>query len=208
MIIAIDGPAASGKGTLAKRIATHFGLPCLDTGLLYRAVARDLRLRYGTLEDEAAAIDAARALDPETLDDAALRGPVAGDAASIVAKMPGVRAALLDYQRTFAARPEGAVLDGRDIGTIVCPNAHVKIFVTASADERARRRHLEHQARGEDISYETVLADIYRRDARDAGRDIAPMSAAADAITIDTTKLDASAAFEVALEVIETKLAK
>ena len=205
LLIAIDGPAASGKGTVAKRIAQHFGLPCLDTGLLYRAVARDVVAKGGALDDANAAAAAARALDAATLDDPNLRGPAAGDAASIVAKMPDVRRALLDYQRQFAAAARGAVLDGRDIGTVICPDADVKIYVTASAEERARRRHLEHQARGEAIAHDEVLADIRRRDARDSNRDIAPLEAAPDAITIDTTTLDADAAFTAALAVIESK---
>lgn len=204
-VIAIDGPAASGKGTLAKRIAQHFGVPCLDTGLLYRAVARDVLAKAARLDDEAAAVAAARALDAATLADPALRGPAAGDAASVVAKVPAVRAALLDYQRAFARQPGGAVLDGRDIGTVVCPDAEIKLFVTATAEERARRRHLEHQARGESISYDQVLADIRARDARDSGRDIAPMAAAADAVTIDTTTLNADAAFAAALKMISDR---
>ena len=207
LVVAIDGPAASGKGTVAKRIAQHFGLPCLDTGLLYRAVARDVVAKGGALDDANAAAAAARALDAATLDDPNLRGPAAGDAASIVAKMPAVRAALLDYQRRFASDRRGAVLDDRDIGTVICPDADVKIFVTASAEERARRRHREHDARGEAITYEDVLADIRRRDARDSGREIAPLEAAADAITIDTTTLDADAAFAAARDVIVAKIA-
>lgn len=202
LVIAIDGPAASGKGTLAKRIAAHFDLPCLDTGLLYRAVARDVAALGGKLEDAKSACDAARLLDATTLDDPSLRGPAAGDAASIVARIPAVRAALLDYQRAFAHQPRGAVLDGRDIGTVVCPDARVKIFVTATAEERARRRHLEHVGRGETISYDEVLADIRRRDARDSGRDIAPMGAAEDAILLDTTHLNADQAFEAALAMV------
>lgn len=205
MIIAIDGPAASGKGTLARRIAQHYGLPCLDTGLLYRAVARDVRAKGVALDDAAAAIEAAWSLDPATLDDPALRGPVAGEAASIVAKMPRVRLALLDYQREFARQPGGAVLDGRDIGTVICPDADVKIYVTATVEERARRRHLEHQARGEDIAFETVLFDILGRDARDAGRDIAPLEVAEGATTIDSTTLNADGAFEAAIKLIELR---
>lgn len=205
MIIAIDGPAASGKGTLAKRIAAHLNLPVLDTGLLYRAVARDVAAKGASLDDAAAAVAAAWSLDASTLDDPKLRGPAAGDAASIVAKMPRVRLALLDYQRDFAHQPGGAVLDGRDIGTVICPDAHVKIFVTASPEERARRRHLEHQSRGEVLAYETVLADIRKRDERDSGRDVAPLEAAPDAITIDTTTLDADAAFAAALKIIEAR---
>jgi cytidylate kinase len=206
LIIAIDGPAASGKGTLAKRIASHFGLAWLDTGLLYRAVARDVLANGGDLEDVAAAGAAARSILAESLSDPGLRGPKAGDAASIVAKFPEVRAALLDYQRAFAAQGDGAVLDGRDIGTVVCPDAHVKIFVTASDEARARRRYLEHQARGENVTYEDLLADIRQRDARDRSRAAAPMVAAGDALRLDTTELDADQAFDAVMELIRTKL--
>jgi cytidylate kinase len=202
LIIAIDGPAASGKGTLAKRIAAHFGYAWLDTGLLYRAVARDVLATGGRLDDVEAATRAARAIDAASLADPALRGPRAGDAASIVAKIPEVRAALLAYQRAFARQPGGAVLDGRDIGTVVCPDADVKIFVTASDEARARRRFLEHQSRGENISYEELLADIRTRDARDQSRAIAPLEAAGDALYLDTTNLDADEAFEAAMEMI------
>jgi CMP/dCMP kinase len=202
LIIAIDGPAASGKGTLAKRIASHFGLAWLDTGLLYRAVARDVLARGGNLEDVVVAEAAARAVIADTLADPALRGPKAGDAASIVAKIPGVRAALLDYQRAFARQDGGAVLDGRDIGTVVCPDATVKIFVTASDEARAQRRFLEHQARGESVTYDELLDDIRRRDARDSGRSAAPMQAAIDALHLDTTELDAEQAFQAALQLI------
>ncbi len=205
LIIAIDGPAASGKGTLAKRIAAHFGLAWLDTGLLYRAVARDVLAAGGNLEDVLAAEAAARSIVAETLADPELRGPRAGDAASIVAKIPEVRAALLDYQRIFALQAGGAVLDGRDIGTVVCPNAHVKIFVTASDEARARRRFLEHQARAEEVTYDDLLADIRRRDARDSGRAAAPMLAADDALRLDTPELDADQAFAAALQLIEAR---
>ena len=163
MIIAIDGPAASGKGTLARRIATHFGLHHLDTGLLYRAVARDVQRSGGDLEDAAAAAAAARAIDAATLDDPALRLPGAGEAASIVARVPEVREALREMQREFARRPPGAVLDGRDIGTIVCPDADAKIYVTATPEVRAQRRYLELQGRCERASYAQVLAEIRRR---------------------------------------------
>jgi cytidylate kinase len=206
MIIAIDGPAASGKGTLAVRIAAHFGLACLDTGLLYRAVARDVRGCGGSLEDTQAATAAARALDPATLDDPALRGVGIGEAASLVARIPEVRAALLEFQRAFARRKPGAVLDGRDIGTVVCPEADVKIFVTATPEVRAKRRHLDRLGRGESVTYEAVLADILRRDERDAGRDAAPMRRAADAILLDTTDLDIEAALDKAIGVITEKV--
>jgi cytidylate kinase len=203
MIIAIDGPAASGKGTLAKRIAAHFGYHVLDTGLLYRAVARDIERAGFCLNDHWAALSAARNLDPATLDDPALRGVPAGDKASVIAKIPEVRSALLRYQRDFARRTPGAVLDGRDIGTVVCPDADIKIYVTATPEERARRRHLEHQARSETATFDDLLADIRSRDARDSGRAIAPLAAAPDAIQLDTTTMDADAVFKAALRIVE-----
>jgi len=205
MIIAIDGPAASGKGTLARRIAAHYGYGCLDTGLLYRAVARDVLARNGSLEDEKLAAQLARTLDPASLDDAGLRLPGVGDAASVVAKFPAVRAALLEFQRNFAAQEPGAVLDGRDIGTVVCPDAPVKIFVTADVEVRARRRFEEMRARGEPVTYERVLEVIRRRDDRDAGRTDAPMKPAADALILDTTRLDVDTALQEALRLIEAR---
>jgi cytidylate kinase len=208
MIIAIDGPAASGKGTLARRIAAHFGLAHLDTGLLYRAVARDVRKQGGALDDSDAATAAAARLDPTTLDDPALRDPGLSEAASIVARIPAVRAAILSYQRTFASRPEGAVLDGRDIGTVVCPDADVKLYITASAKVRAERRRREQRGRGEVATFEAVLEDILRRDARDAGRDVSPMRPAADAFLLDTSNLDIEAAFDTAVGVISRKIAQ
>jgi cytidylate kinase len=208
MIIAIDGPAASGKGTLAKRIAQHFGLAHLDTGLLYRAVARDVRKQGQALDDVAAATAAAGNLDPATLDDPALRDPGLGEAASIVARIPQVREAILAYQRDFAHRPEGAVLDGRDIGTVVCPDADVKLYVTASPEVRAERRHREKIGRGEAATYEAVLEDIRRRDERDAGRDVSPMRPAEDAFLLDTSNLDIEAAFDTAVGVISRKVAQ
>ena len=208
MIIAIDGPAASGKGTLAKLVARHYGLPCLDTGLLYRAVARDVAARGFRLTDPWAALAAARSLDPATLEDPQLRTPGAGEAASIVASMPMVRLALLDYQRAFAAQPGGAVLDGRDIGTVVCPGADAKIFVTARPEVRAWRRFCERQQQGNAITYDAVLADILRRDARDEGRESAPMRPAADADLLDTSDLDIEAAFEAAVGLIKRKIGR
>jgi cytidylate kinase len=205
MIIAIDGPAASGKGTLAKRIAAHFGLHHLDTGLLYRAVARDVQRLGAALDDAERAAAAARALDPAELDDPDLRKPGAGEAASIVARIPQVRAALLEFQRSFARRPPGAVLDGRDIGTAVCPEADVKIYVTATPEVRAERRYLEMKGRGEAATYEGVLTDIRRRDQRDASRDTAPMRSADDAFLLDTSNLDIEAAFDTAVGVILRK---
>jgi cytidylate kinase len=206
MIIAIDGPAASGKGTLAKRLATHFGFHCLDTGLLYRAVARDVARNGFRLDDIWAAVVAARSLDPRELEDADLRGTAAGDAASIVARIPEVRAALLAYQRNFARRLPGAVLDGRDIATVVCPDANVKIFVTASPEVRAARRFAEFEARGSAVAYETVLADILARDARDTGRASAPMVLAEDAELLDTSNLSIEAAFDAAVGLIKRKI--
>lgn len=205
MIIAIDGPAASGKGTLARRIAAHYGYGCLDTGLLYRAVARDVLAANGSLEDEKLAAQLARTLDPASLDDAGLRLPGVGDAASVVAKFPTVRAALFDLQRNFAAQEPGAVLDGRDIGTVVCPDAPVKIFVTADVEVRARRRFEEMRARGEPVTYERVLEVIRRRDERDAGRADAPMKPAEDAFILDTTHMDVETAVAQALRLIESR---
>ena len=206
MIIAIDGPAASGKGTLAKRVAVHFGLPVLDTGLLYRAVARDLIARGLRLDDAWAGAALAKSLDPASLDDPALRGAKAGDAASVAAKVPQVRAALLQFQRAFAAQQPGAVLDGRDIGTVICPNAHVKMFVTASPEIRAKRRHIEISARGEPVVYDEVLADILARDARDSSRGAAPMVRAPDAHLLDTTDLDIEGVFQAAVGLIMRKV--
>jgi cytidylate kinase len=211
MIIAIDGPAASGKGTLAKRIGEYLGYPVLDTGLLYRAVARDVVKAGGALEDPVAAMGAARALDPSALDDPDLRGPAAGDAASIVARMPEVRAELLTYQRNFARQAPGAVLDGRDIATVVCPDADVKIFVTASPEVRAKRRYLELQTRWmeggpQPPAYEDVLADILARDERDSERAAAPLRLAADADLLDTSDLDIEAAFDAAVGLIKRKI--
>jgi cytidylate kinase len=208
MIIAIDGPAASGKGTLAKRVAAHFRLAHLDTGLLYRAVARDVRKAGGALDDPATAAAAATKLDPESLDDPGLRDPGLGEAASMVARIPEVRAAMLAYQRDFAQRPEGAVLDGRDIGTVVCPQADVKLYVTASPEVRAERRYREKLDRGEAVVLEAVLEDIRRRDERDSGRDVSPMRPAADAFLLDTSNLAIEAAFDTAVGVISRKVAQ
>jgi cytidylate kinase len=169
-------------------------------------VARDVRRRGEALDDPAAATAAASGLDPGTLDDPALRDPGLGEAASVVARIPQVRAVMLAYQRAFAERPEGAVLDGRDIGTVVCPDADVKLYVTASPEVRAERRHREKLGRGEDAAYAAVLADIRRRDERDAGRDISPMRPAADAFLLDTSNLDIEAAFDIAVGVISRKI--
>ncbi len=208
MIIAIDGPAASGKGTLARRLANHYGLPHLDTGLLYRATARALLDQGHRLDDMPAAVKAARGLALIDFDEPALRGREMGEAASVVAAIPDVRAALIQMQQAFAARPSGAVLDGRDIGTVICPNATVKIFVTASAEARAQRRALELRGRGEPSDYAKVLADIRHRDLRDSSRAVAPLKPAADAMILDTTDLDVEETFREALRLVEEKLAK
>lgn len=205
MIIAIDGPAASGKGTLARRIAAHFGYGCLDTGLLYRAVARDVMAKGRSLEDEAFAARLAQTLDTASLDDPSLRLPGVGDAASVVAKFPAVRRALLELQRNFAAQEPGAVLDGRDIGTVVCPDADAKIFVTAALEIRAQRRFEEMRRLGEPVSLEDVTNVIRRRDERDAGRADAPMKAAPDAMHLDTTNLGVDEALQKALQLICSK---
>jgi len=203
MIIAIDGPAASGKGTIARRLAERYGLPHLDTGLLYRATAAAMIAADRDLYDEPAAVAAARGLGLTDFDETALRRREMGEAASVVAAMPGVREALLDAQRAFAARPGGAVLDGRDIGTVVCPRADVKIFVTASASARAQRRALELAQRGERADYAAILADILKRDARDSGRSAAPLRPAEDAIRLDTSHLSIEAAVAEAERIVE-----
>jgi cytidylate kinase len=203
MIIAIDGPAASGKGTLGKRLAAKYGFRHLDTGLLYRAVAKALLDAGSVLNDPARATAAARALDPETFDEAALKSHAVGEAASVVSAIPAVREALLAYQREFAARPPGAVLDGRDIGTVIAPGAEVKIFVTATPQVRAGRRFKEMRERGEAVSEPDVLADILRRDERDTKRDTAPLKPAPDAHLLDTTHLDIDAAFRAAADLVE-----
>jgi cytidylate kinase len=205
LVIAIDGPAASGKGTLARRLAEHFKLPHLDTGLLYRATACALLDEGLPLDDEEAATAAARGLSLTDFDDARLRSREMGEAASVVAALPQVRAELVDLQRRFAAREEGAVLDGRDIGTVICPKARVKIFVTASPETRAQRRALELARRGEEVDYPTILADVKKRDARDSARAVAPLKAAADAVTLDTSDLDIEAAFRAAVAIVERR---
>jgi cytidylate kinase len=207
VIIAIDGPAASGKGTIARRLAAHYRLPHLDTGLLYRATAASLIQADKALTDAAAAVAAARGLGLMEFDENMLRGARMGEAASVVAAMPEVRAALIKAQRDFAARASGAVLDGRDIGTVICPKADVKIFVTASPAARAQRRALELMRRGEKIDYAAVLADIEKRDARDAERADAPMRAAEDAVTLDTTRLNIEQSFTRAVEIVESRKA-
>ncbi len=203
MIIAIDGPAASGKGTIARRLAAHFGLPHLDTGLLYRATARVLLDEGSKLDDVDKAVSAARGLALLEFDEERLRGRDMGEAASVVAAIPEVRAALIDIQRGFAARPQGAVLDGRDIGTVIAPEAQAKIFVTASPETRAQRRALELRGRGEKVDYGSILDDIRKRDQRDSERTDAPLKPAEDARLLDTTDLNIEAAFAAALAMVE-----
>jgi cytidylate kinase len=203
MIIAIDGPAASGKGTLGKRLAARFGLRHLDTGLLYRAVAKALIDAGRAPDDHAHAIAAAKALDPARFDEKALKSHTVGEAASIVSAIPEVRAALLQFQRDFAATPPGAVLDGRDIGTVIAPDADVKIFVIAAPEERARRRTAELNADGHGVDEAAVLADILRRDERDRNRAVAPLVPAADAHLLDTTALNVDAAVAAAIDIVE-----
>jgi cytidylate kinase len=203
LIIAIDGPAASGKGTLGKRLAAHYGLPHLDTGLIYRAVAKSV-LDAGRRPDDAdAAVAAAKALDPARFDEVALKSHAVGEAASVVSAIPAVRAALLAFQRDFAAQPPGAVLDGRDIGTVICPHADVKIYVTATPEVRARRRAAEYRAQGRDIDEATVLADIVKRDERDSQRAAAPLKRAPDAYLLDTTHLAIDPAIRAAIDIVE-----
>jgi cytidylate kinase len=206
MIIAIDGPAASGKGTLGKLIAEHYGLAHLDTGKLYRAVARDTVAKGASPSDASAALAAAKALDFVTLQDRSLMDGRLGEAASIVASYPEVRKALLAYQRAFARRKPGAVLDGRDIGTVICPDADVKLFVTAAPEERARRRYRELREAGNSISEAEVLADIRRRDERDKNRAVAPLIRAEDAVLLDTTNLDIDAALKAAIALIDAAM--
>jgi len=203
MIIALDGPAASGKGTLARRLAAHYGLPHLDTGLLYRATARALMDDNARLDEVAKAVSAARALALTEFDEDRLRGRAMGEAASVVAAIPEVRAALIDMQRAFARRPQGAVLDGRDIGTVIAPDATVKIFVTASAEARAQRRSLELRGRGEAVDYFAILDDIRKRDARDSERNDAPLKPATDAVLLDTTDMNVEKALAAALAIVE-----
>ena len=209
MIIAIDGPAASGKGTVARRVADALGLAYLDTGLLYRATARAVLDTGSNPADETTAQKAAETLTAKALDREDLRSEEVGQAASQIAAIPGVRKALLDFQRQFAATPPvgygGAVLDGRDIGTVVCPEAPIKLFVTASAVVRAKRRFRQLQATDPAVIYERVLQDLKERDARDQGRDAAPLAPAPDALILKTDRLDAGAVFDKVMAHIRAK---
>ena len=204
VVIAVDGPAAAGKGTLARRLAAHFGLRHLDSGTLYRAVAARLLHDGCDPADATAAEAAARALDEADLGAADLRDEAVGRAASVVAAIPAVRHALIDYQRRFGRTPPGAVIDGRDIGTVVFPDAEHKLYVTASAEARAERRYLELVQRGETADRAAVRREMAERDARDAERTVAPMVPAADAIVLDTSGLDIDAAFEAALAALDS----
>ena len=209
MIIAIDGPAAAGKGTLARRLADELGLAYLDTGLLYRATGKRVLEAGADPEDAAAAEAEARALEPQDLERTDLRVDEVAQAASKVSAVPGVRAALLDFQRTFAATPpggaKGAVLDGRDVGTVICPGADVKFFITASDEVRATRRHKELQEKDPDVIYARVLEEMRERDARDKSRAVAPLEPAEDAILIDTSGMNADEVFAQALDIVSNK---
>lgn len=208
MIVAIDGPAGAGKGTLARRLADYYHLPQLDTGLTYRAVAHMLLTRGWPLGDEPHAVEAARLVDLASLDRRVLSAHAVGEAASRVAVIPAVRKILVDKQRAFASQPSGAVLDGRDIGTVVCPEAEVKLYVTASAEVRAGRRLAEIEANGGAGDFATILADIRRRDERDTGRADSPLRPAPDAHLLDTSEMDIEAAFQAARAIVEEALAK
>ena len=207
-VVAVDGPAASGKGTIAKTLGEAFKLPVLDTGLLYRGVGVLMRRAGQNLDDHEAAAAAAAVLTADQLDDPALRTRAAGEAASRVAVHPRVRDALLDFQRTFARQEGGAVLDGRDIGTVIAPDAPAKLFVTASPDVRAHRRWSQLKSQGETVTLEEVLADIRRRDARDGGRDTAPMKPAPDAVLLDTSEMTIEQAADAARRIVEAARAR
>jgi len=207
-VIAVDGPAASGKGTVATGLGRAYGLPVLDTGLLYRAVGVLAKRSGGDLDDPAACAAAAAGLDSGHLDDPALRTREAGELASRVAVHPEVRSALLAFQRAFAGQPGGAVLDGRDIGTVIWPEAPAKLYVTATPEVRAERRWKQLAAQGETVSLAEVLEDIRRRDARDGGRDAAPMRPAPDAVLLDTSEMTIERAFDAARRIVEAARAR
>jgi len=205
LVIAVDGPAASGKGTLARRLSGHYGLPHLDTGLLYRMVARAMLEAGHDIRDAEAAGRLVSTFEEGTFSEDSLRGREIGEAASVVAAMPAVRSGLIERQRRFAAQPGGAVLDGRDIGTVICPQAQAKLFVTATPEVRAARRHKELAGRGEAATFEGILADIRRRDARDSGRSDAPLRAAEDAVLLDTSALTVEEAVAAAIAIVENR---
>lgn len=206
IVIAVDGPAASGKGTIARALAAHFGLAHMDTGMLYRAVALSMVRFGGDPGNEFEALRACEGIAQVSPDDPEMRGELVGSIASRISAYPGVRAALIERQRAFADQPHGAVLDGRDIGTVIAPNATAKLFVTASPEVRARRRVAELFARGKTAHLDDVLIDILARDARDAGRAAAPLAQASDAILLDTSEMDADEAVAAALRLVEGKL--
>ncbi|HKJ61830.1 MAG TPA: (d)CMP kinase [Hyphomicrobiales bacterium] len=208
MIIAIDGPAASGKGTLAKRIAAHYGFDHLDTGLLYRAVARNMLRADENLYDAEIAARYANELDPSTMDETELRGGGIGEAASVIAQIPQVREALFMFQRRFAAERDDAVVEGRDIGTVIFPKAEVKLYITAHRSERAKRRFRELVERGEQTTEEDVYADLEKRDQRDQTRASAPLRIAEDALLLDTTELDIDASYFAAVRLIDTAIGR
>lgn len=205
MIISVDGPLASGKGTIARTLASKFGLPYLDTGSLYRATALAVLDAGDDPADSDAAVRAARGLQVDAIDETRIRTAEAGAAASKVAAIPAVREALYQVQRNFAYQPGGAILDGRDIGTVICPDADVKLFVVADAETRARRRWMELKARGDTITFEEMLAQTLERDARDSDRSDAPMQAADDATLLDTTSLSIDAAVAAAIAIVEKR---
>jgi cytidylate kinase len=206
LLIAVDGPAASGKGTIARALAAHFGLPHMDTGMLYRAVAVSLNRFGGDPGNEFEAVRAVAGLAQVAIDDPELRSEFAGSVASRISAYPGVRAALIERQRDFAAQDGGAVLDGRDVGTVIAPHATAKLYVTASAEVRAKRRLAELVARGAGAHYDVVLIDIRARDERDAGRTAAPLRQAPDAELLDTSELDVETAIARAIALVEAKL--
>ena len=207
-VIAVDGPAASGKGTIATRLGREFGLPVLDTGLLYRAVGVLMERAGENPDDEGAARAVAAKLTTDPLNDPSLRTRAAGELASRVAVHGRVRDALLEFQHAFATQEGGAVLDGRDIGTVICPQAPAKLYVSATPQVRAERRWKQLKGQGEDVAYADVLADIHRRDARDGGRDAAPMVAAPDAVLLDTTEMTIEQAADAARRIVEAARAR
>lgn len=207
MIVAVDGPTASGKGTIARALAAHFGLPHLDTGLLYRAVGRQVALAGGNPDSEADAL-AACAFPDALLADPELRSEATGGLASRVSVHPAVRKALFERQRAFATRPGGAVLDGRDIGTVIAPDAEAKLFILSSVEERAKRRHAEMLEAGREVTLDQIAADLARRDARDKDRAAAPLRAADDAVTLDTSHLSRDQAIRAAIAIVEKAMAR